>query len=73
MAVGVTGDVASSNEELEDPYNPYDEIPGDSQQENLYDEIHPKTRIISTSTQETLNGSTDLRLPRPRGALFRSQ
>ena len=68
--VGAAMGVASSNEEPEDHYNPYDEIPGDSRQENLYDEIHPKTRVISTSTQENLSGSTDLRLPRPRGAGF---
>lgn len=43
---------------LMETFNPYDEIPGDPRQENVYDEIHPRTmRIISTITDENTDGS----------------
>ena len=45
--VVATNNLGDSSE----PYNPYDEIPGD-RLENLYDEIHPTTRVISTITHE---------------------
>ncbi len=50
-----TGGVGASGDEAEEAFNPYDEIPGD-RHENLYDEIRPKTRVISTVTHESLGG-----------------
>ena len=49
---------AAIDEELEDPFNPYDEIPGD-RQENVYDEIHPRmSRDISAITHENTGGGS---------------
>ncbi len=45
----------ASGDEAEEAFNPYDEIPGD-RHENLYDEIRPRTRVISTITHEDLGG-----------------
>ena len=45
-----------------DTYNPYDEIPGD-RPENLYDEIHPRSQVISTIIQDNFQSSADTTRP----------
>lgn len=47
------GGRTANGDENEEAFNPYDEIPGE-RHENLYDEIRPKTRVISTITHESI-------------------
>jgi len=63
---GTTGLATSNPRDSSELFNPYDEIPGD-RLENLYDEIHPTTRVISTITDENLQDSPDSRQPTAGG------
>jgi len=63
---GTTGLATSNTGDSSELFNPYNEILGDCL-ENLYDEIHPTTRVISTITDENLQDSPDSRQPTAGG------